>query len=1501
MAGKRFKDFVGLNLCIYDPCGTDKGGYGTGSNAIGYTWEATGTYFYDTYVDNRNTKPGMTLAQTPQITPLLNLHRNGMPGYGSWKQVRASQNHLSRYQRRNNIFTFIQEPGNTYQISTSQGVSTQIDQYGAIKRFIEPVAYDGNYPLVLIGGASTYNPQNNQQTMNTIELKASFGNETTFFGHDQINQHYNTIEQTDENYEELKDLYLDGALDGDSSPIDEFNLLTYSQCVWPKMENTFLNRTRARTFFVNEVYYEDRFTRQEENVPSGFLSPSVPFQSMWPLDVGENFGLKTTVEVATEDNWDLGASYPNRFLGYYQGGVGGGATDAGTLLGGYNTGDDTGEAGVIGNKRFAGCGVLMNSYAHLGRGLFSYYITGEIGGGATMTSGDANRGFGDGNLETLMNSISASCYYSRKHMLSRMGSIVHYAGMDIKEIRPHQPMASASWFSGEAHWDAAKQSAKHPAYDTYEQFSYDTRLAGKSYSIIPEFRISSHLQTYQTLGVTEELTNIFELSGAMSQNSTTADQPNFYKILSNSDFLKHFELIKNDHKDFVDPSILTLRCKAIKKLLPYDGFYPAQRTVQLSQQFYNSYKNHISMIFSGTSEGPTSEAPPNPVVAPLGDPTGPAIQAVLEPLFAPGVLFNSIKAGVACDWPIFQPAASASNRQFGNGCAAPYGTGETEANPGMFVGSSPNYLSGTEHGEWHFDQTLWGLPFAGIKGHSGMNYLITGSEYSRTNDDIQKLFTTAYSKRIPFEALVEPEVHLAGENLVLQEPHPFGLADQNFTSMWSGGGDNLYVKMMNNFLAEVPEFFLKDKNFTTITSLPSGDPAFGNAVSGTFYTMRVKMWRSMDKPNEVLETHWPNEFLSPPQDLQWRQGGRETLTMYSRSSAFGPPTYGGGHGVYGPSGSAPDGIGKTTFSGSDSFNGFNWPYTPPYYHGQAWCDLIFYASESKKYTLNEILNDAEKWPYYTRFWWPGENDALRDLFSSSGPQQLGPRQQFEDYRGPYQNYGQSPWSAAIQYLGGYRYSGLSDSTRLSRTGSDWGSLPLALNMAINQPIGYGPMAHPWTLNFNALQLNSSVNLFGKASERKNLLQQSKEKSRVVDALSVDAETRWVIQPKFETPILNFNKYTDLTENNCTAPDDFSANGWAAQTPRGMWHQYGETPQDAETGVFLQVDDIPKTWLKGALMICEDFNEETIMLSPSDFSLRPEMSSLAELCGFNKEPVKLGVPAQVKEISEAVVAVPFLEIEGNREFFTIPRVDIDSALSSIEREISPFLYSDGELPKVGNSIIHMTNMMRKFVFPPSMDFVTFSQIQPFAMYVFEFSHNLSSQDLTDIWQNLPPKIAKIMERDEAIVSHELLAHELLGGGAVIKEGLLDKNAKGPEIPSNIRWMIFKVKQRAATKYKDKIAKNAGTFASTANQLAFDHTFEKDVTLSQGLANTTYNWPYDFFSLVELVKLDAEVTFTNIDNDDKGGKTLAPITKKIMSEETPEADKPIQVSIGRGKKQ
>jgi hypothetical protein len=198
-------------------------------------------------------------------------------------------------------------------------------------------------------------------------------------------------------------------------------------------------------------------------------------------------------------------------------------------------------------------------------------------------------------------------------------------------------------------------------------------------------------------------------------------------------------------------------------------------------------------------------------------------------------------------------------------------------------------------------------------------------------------------------------------------------------------------------------------------------------------------------------------------------------------------------------------------------------------------------------------------------------------------------------------------------------------------------------------------------------------------------------------------------------------------------------------------------------------------------------------------------------------------------------------------------------------------------------------MQKYVFPPSMDFVKYKEIDPFAMYIFEFKHTLSKQDLADIWQNLPPDIGTKMEEAEASISHELLAHELLGGGAVVKNGVLDDNAEGNGIPSNIQWMVFKVKKRAKTNYFDKIVAKKGTTEDTSEValegVSSSRTGKKDKEI-------TYNWPYDFFSLVELVKIDAEVTFANIENDDKGQKSI----KKVESKKTRE---PSMIGKARGK--
>ena len=158
------------------------------------------------------------------------------------------------------------------------------------------------------------------------------------------------------------------------------------------------------------------------------------------------------------------------------------------------------------------------------------------------------------------------------------------------------------------------------------------------------------------------------------------------------------------------------------------------------------------------------------------------------------------------------------------------------------------------------------------------------------------------------------------------------------------------------------------------------------------------------------------------------------------------------------------------------------------------------------------------------------------------------------------------------------------------------------------------------------------------------------------------------------------------------------------------------------------------------------------------------------------------------------------------------------------------------------------MMNKYVFPPTFDFVNNEDINPIAMYVFEFSHTLDKDDLSHIWQNLPPKLGTKAELSVATVSHRLLATELLGDARYTdpdRGTAKDQVFTGAGLDGEIRWMVFKVKMRAASDY------NFQTGKSIINNMPF----------------YTYNWPHDYFSMVELVQLEANIEFRHIPEDKK----------------------------------
>jgi hypothetical protein len=607
--------------------------------------------------------------------------------------------------------------------------------------------------------------------------------------------------------------------------------------------------------------------------------------------------------------------------------------------------------------------------------------------------------------------------------------------------------------------------------------------------------------------------------------------------------------------------------------------------------------------------------------------------------------------------------------------------------------------------------------------------------------------------RIPFEDAVRPSF-LKGLKILDNEPHPSSSLD--VTASWGGAGDKLYEMMSNNYHAAVPDFFLDKGNFTTLSSVPESQ--FESFETASYYGMRVRVRKSYHTPRPLINrTEYPMPHDTYSDNVDYNV--YESFTMYSRPTAFGPPVAGRND---------IDASANVTHADytqiADSLTGFNPAFTPPYYDGECWFDIVFQAYK-EKHTLREIFQTAS-------------------VFS-------------------------------------FRF--------------DPANLPTG---DANKPYGKA------NINTFSMHMTSSFNLFGIAPLKSVEFGTDGRPKTIKDDFSVDNNV-WVMQPKFETPMLNFNDQGlhAITSSNSTLtlPNDISA---SAMTPLGMWHQFGTIPDSADKGIFFEVGDIEEEWLRNRLSSGTDFTTGLFAGVGENMYNLGKVKPLLDKVKFNKRSKRLGELAKFKKVKEAIVAVPFVVKSGKRKFFEIPEKQMKAALgltdiSELDKSSRP-----------GKSIISMVNKMKTYVFPPPMDFVTYpDKIKPFAMYIFEFEHTFDQNDLSYIWQNLMPNSGLQIKEAEASISHKLLINELMGAQSTIN---------GQAIQPELQWMVFKVKQRAPTNYFDKVIAN-----SKISDRRFNFAF--DVEERSEIPEFSYNWPYDHFSLVEFAKMDVEVKFSKEESD------------------------------------
>ena len=889
-----------------------------------------------------------------------------------------------------------------------------------------------------------------------------------------------------------------------------------------------------------------------------------------------------------------------------------------------------------------------------------------------------------------------------------------------------QSISTGSGFlnTGEALWEVGSQSGKTPFYNSYDAYAEELRIQGKDYSIVSEFIISDHIDSYLESGLDfkTELTNFLSLTG--SSNTSIATR---YSAAELSEVLG---TVQKDTE--LGIKRFGLKASALLKLLPYEGFYPQQRTVQLATELSKSYKD----VLEGFDDSDNGYFNPK--------------RLFYDPYVSPGILFNTIKSGLAVDYPLYD-----------------VGDGNNVANYFQIFTGSLSY-AGDYTTKQILNATASGYNFTTIELNAGTGKAVT--ELFPSAQHLNKLYgissnfpSDAAGKitRVPFEAILDPYQSFNGK---YSTTDPNNLAKSSGTFALVSGNPKINYKLMaNNFFAETVNFFLKD-GLTSFESKAADLFTFdttkqyamdvvitnGNISSVSEYTDRLVKNYPQLTSSTVMEDFFLSSSIVATASAD--------CLMYDRADAFGFPScvdYITGSGIN---------ILQGTFPKQGNF-------TPPYYHGFARARYKFTPSETQ-HTMGEIIASTE----------------------------------IEYYRAD-QN---------------------------------------ALSVVLNDPTFTARYTYEVTEPDDSMQLSSSFILDAVVETKKVIYDADGDPAGFEEFDS--PRSKLVIHPKYECPILNF-KNVDITR-----PEYGSTTA-----PKGMWHQYGEIPDYSRIGIFTQVLDIPTA-------------ERT---TPS------ATASLADTLGIQKEKKGVGRLATSRQVEEALIVLPYYvdndSPDQKTKFFEFDSNTIQSFMKAANKR---------SINDEDDQIVRQIRLMKKYVFPPFLDFVSFpdeANVKKPLMYIFEFGRTLSQQDLADIWQGVLPDAGITAVKREAVIDLDTTYANMPRSTFVsgkeetietieIIEGNIKTLLASTQAPimkgdvklldkinfNDLDFFVFKVKKRGEFEYS-KVTKN-----TTDDQFQFDFkaTGLKSQMpyiddFGQKRLSYSYNYPYDFFSLIELAKVDAQI--------------------------------------------
>ena len=1361
---------------------------------------------------------------------MLNL--NGPYQHPSWKQIRTGEHPVARKMRETNRISVSDRPPMVaiYRAGAADPINVvRAKKPQGFTDYVESPVVSRYKPLVAAFEDLSESPVPGTR----VQMKVAWGNNITYFTHNGLNSRLNLeVDPAEEQaYNGVRQF-----INSESENLGAY--VSYGEQIYPAEANAYRQQVRSRLHYkIDNIWANNRADRTYPVTNSqgywdniGRAQDGGP-ESPWPLDT-PMYITSTTSSTGYRPSYVTAFSFLNSGGGFVRstasvflsGGLGpdgisfyGGFSNTGMLPGNFASNMHN----SVGSGTGSGGGELQNTY--------NFWMRKPGPTARVAGTTDSLGGWMTGTLHPAASYIRPILEVGRAVV---PGEAAELGGRRF----------AASLQVGFHPWVAPQQSGLSP-YRPYDEYAQNLRTAGKEYSIVPEFRISEHLENYfgstrkerATNGFLSRLTNLIELTGATAAADSNA---RFYKTYSNSDFLELFKIVDEDFREERKPSRsrseddpeaptlrsldlqrhgTTLKASAFLSFLPYKGFYPVERTVALASYFSQSMGTFLPATRSAPGvdvDGNTTVPVRDGVSAPCSTANETLSKILLQPLFAPGILFNTIKSGIAVSNYVIRNTASDPGRDRPASLfnVAPSAAGHHRYSPLQHTAMNSywnwtNYFANPisvpyryghltpidDYHEYNFNSSAsiqsssvcsasffplnlgtsasagaFAVQAIGIVPPSGSNTTASAAIWPTNRSGF-------YLHKLPFEAIRRPQDYLSARGLAgrasLHRPPKWqygvllgtGSSDAGNNPAVGLGSGWLYDEGCASFSSSMAMsvYFngvLANDNQNKIRwpgqmSSPLYELAIDNFLCETLNFFQDGLTSFVSAEETEFNPVKKNHYYGMRVNLYRTTDdeGNPNFGMYSRASAFGAPLKASGSRG-----------GNITYS----------HLTPPYYNGGATADIIYKASYSDRPALQDIISQVVI--EYNR---DVETNLVAGTFGSDGPN-------------------------------GYLSS--------SYIGNVTGAL-------------HTDYVH------NQMQISASVNLLDKILA-------------VPAGPGATAKPRWLIQSKFETPVLNFYDTPSLPHGTSSMGDAGGQSGvgcinvTSSTAPfqiRGMWHQYGQIPSGSE-GLFLGVQDLPTKY------------------SSSYYSGSIELKSLRSVVGFqNAGDQRVGQLAEAKTVREAVICVPFTVKNNRRQFFSLPPTRMlhrarAFATRSRNRQIpaqrsSRFdslrnraAVSAQKWDQYGDAYDRQLSILTSYVLPPTLDFFTNPSVRPVYFTAFEFSDTFSQKDLQNMWQNLPPESNQKFKKLESSVH--------------ISE-FWTSRFFGPENGGNVQWMVFKVKQRAAKDY-DIFSKQG-------------LTQDTPITSPSIRSPYTFNWPYDYFSLVELLKIDENMEYVSGELQDSIG--------------------------------